>query len=345
MNVMNDSLINSNQLLRAINERLNFKSLTNDNGLIQLTLDGLMGQGTIEQITFNNKLSATNFNIHLYEDLEIKIPKDNNDNLYFFYNLEGICYHSFDNTEKFSKIDELKTIAVASSKNGYNILIIKKGVQFNCNLLTISREVYIKNFECKLKPVDAKLNRLNSIFDALKDHLFDCNYDLKITEQLRLIKSLSFSETISPRLQMQSRYQLILSYHIEQLYNETYNERAHSSITRSEIQKIRTITEYIIDNPGLNHSQNKLCTQFFISQSKLQHGFKSVHKTTVSNFTRKVRLGKAEELIRNSDLNISEVVYTVGFTSRSYFSKIFKQKYGCNPTVYKSQFKYKLEVE
>ena len=32
----------------------------------------------------------------------------------------------------------------------------------------------------------------------------------------------------------------------------------------------------------------------------------------------------AEELIKTTDLNISEIVYTVGLTSRSYFCKIFK---------------------
>ena len=156
---------------------------------------------------------------------------------------------------------------------------------------------------------------------------------------MRCINNILLSESVSTRVQLQSRYQLILSQHIECLYSETYEERENANISRSEIQKIRTITEHIIDNPGLNHSQDKLCSQFFVSQSKLQNGFKEVHKTTVSNFTRKVRLDKAKELLQSSDLNVSEIVYTVGFTSRSYFSKIFKLEFGCNPTAYKSRYK------
>ncbi|WP_051229712.1 helix-turn-helix domain-containing protein [Psychroserpens burtonensis] len=121
------------------------------------------------------------------------------------------------------------------------------------------------------------------------------------------------------------------------MYTETFNKEDCYNISQSQIQKIRIITNHIIDNPGLNHSQDELCSQFFISQSKLQFGFKEIHKTTVSNFTRNVRLEKSEELLCNSELNISEIVYTVGFTSRSYFSKIFKLKYGCNPTAYKQR--------
>jgi AraC-like DNA-binding protein len=60
-----------------------------------------------------------------------------------------------------------------------------------------------------------------------------------------------------------------------------------------------------------------------------------MHGRTVSDFVRNVRLEKAEDLIKNTDLNISEVVYSIGLTSRSYFCKIFKKKYDCSPKEYK----------
>ncbi|MDX1471934.1 MAG: AraC family transcriptional regulator, partial [Flavobacteriaceae bacterium] len=37
--------------------------------------------------------------------------------------------------------------------------------------------------------------------------------------------------------------------------------------------------------------------------------------------------------------NISEVVYMIGYSSRSYFSKIFKNKYGISPSKYVIQLK------
>jgi AraC-like DNA-binding protein len=60
-----------------------------------------------------------------------------------------------------------------------------------------------------------------------------------------------------------------------------------------------------------------------------------MHGRTVTDYIREVRIQKSEELIKNTDLNISEVVYSIGFTSRSYFSKIFKKKYNCSPKQYK----------
>ena len=327
---------NSNVLISTLQSALKFDEKTTHEGINEMFLKCDSGFGQIDHITFENGLTALNFDINPSEDLILKIPNNNHHILHFFYALEGICYHSFDSSEKFSKVDELKTVAVASSRYQQNIIIIKKGISFKGNLITIDKDDYTYNFEYKNASERQKLLELHTIFDMLRDYLFECAHDLKIAEQLRYIQSLKVSDSVSFLLQLQARYQVILSHHIEQLYNETYKERNNTKISRSEIQKIKAVTEHIVDNPGSDHCQDKLCSQFFISQSKLQYGFREIHNTTVSNFTRKVRLDKAKDLLLNSDLNVSEIVYTVGFTSRSYFSKIFKLQFGCNPSAYKS---------
>ena len=40
---------------------------------------------------------------------------------------------------------------------------------------------------------------------------------------------------------------------------------------------------------------------------------------------------KAKELIENTGLNITEITYSIGINSRSYFSKLFKEKYKLTP--------------
>ena len=64
-----------------------------------------------------------------------------------------------------------------------------------------------------------------------------------------------------------------------------------------------------------------------------------MHNRTVTDYIRNVRVEVAEELIKNTDLNISEIVYSIGLTSRSYFSKIFKEKYNCSPKYYQENQK------
>jgi AraC-like DNA-binding protein len=42
-------------------------------------------------------------------------------------------------------------------------------------------------------------------------------------------------------------------------------------------------------------------------------------------------------MLKNTDLNISQIVYSIGFSSRSYFSKIFKEKYDISPNKLKKE--------
>lgn len=58
----------------------------------------------------------------------------------------------------------------------------------------------------------------------------------------------------------------------------------------------------------------------------MQEGFKLLHGLTTCDYVKSVRLKKSEELISTTDLTVYEIVYSLGLSSRSYFSKIFKEK-------------------
>ena len=55
---------------------------------------------------------------------------------------------------------------------------------------------------------------------------------------------------------------------------------------------------------------------------------------------RDVRLAKAEEALRNTTYTISEIAYLCGFASLSTFSKVFKEKYGDNPSTYRKMVEF-----
>jgi AraC-like DNA-binding protein len=89
---------------------------------------------------------------------------------------------------------------------------------------------------------------------------------------------------------------------------------------------------------------DKLSLESGLSQAKLQEGFKLLYARTVTEYIRHARLEAARDYLSNSDMNISQVVYTIGFSSRSYFSKIFKNKYGISPSEFHANVKQNLEM-
>ena len=72
------------------------------------------------------------------------------------------------------------------------------------------------------------------------------------------------------------------------------------------------------------------------------HGYALFKKHLGESFSirlRKVRLTNAEEALKNTSASISEIAYLCGFASLSTFSKVFKAKYGRNPTTYRRNWK------
>lgn len=49
-----------------------------------------------------------------------------------------------------------------------------------------------------------------------------------------------------------------------------------------------------------------------------------------------LRVSKSEELLRNSTLSILDIALEVGFSSVSYYNRVFKKVKNCTPTVYRS---------
>lgn len=110
-------------------------------------------------------------------------------------------------------------------------------------------------------------------------------------------------------------------------------------LSRAEMRALNSVFEYIGNHPELNFSIDILCKKTGLSPSKLQDGFKRIHGRTVIDYIRHVRLEKSMELLKTTDMNISQIVYSIGLTSRSYFSKIFKNKYKFSPKVLQERFR------
>ncbi len=71
-----------------------------------------------------------------------------------------------------------------------------------------------------------------------------------------------------------------------------------------------------------------------ISHSNLYRKIKGLTDQSLNEFVRFVRLQRAEQLLASGKLSVSEVMFQVGFTNHSYFSKCFKQLYLVTPKNY-----------
>ncbi len=102
------------------------------------------------------------------------------------------------------------------------------------------------------------------------------------------------------------------------------------------ILKVRAVIEANIDNYDLDI--NFLCTKLFVSRAQLHRKVKFLTGGSTTKFIKKVRLEKASNLLKETDLNITEIAYKTGFAVK-YFSKVFGEEHGCSPSEYRKNLK------
>lgn len=69
-----------------------------------------------------------------------------------------------------------------------------------------------------------------------------------------------------------------------------------------------------------------------IGRTQLYNKLKALTGYSSTEFINSVRLNKAKELLETGKGNVSEVAFEVGYNSISYFSKLFKEKFGYSPS-------------
>jgi len=97
------------------------------------------------------------------------------------------------------------------------------------------------------------------------------------------------------------------------------------------LKDFRTIIEKHIDNSGI--SIDDIAAELKVSRAQLFRKIKAQSGSTPNELLQSTRLEKARQLLQAGDRNISEIAYAVGFTSPSYFSKCYKDRFGSAPSV------------
>ncbi len=71
--------------------------------------------------------------------------------------------------------------------------------------------------------------------------------------------------------------------------------------------------------------------QFGINEFKLKSIFKQVYGITVMRYLRKCRMDRAQDMLVNTDLEIKEIAFLIGFKYAHHFSKVYQAHFHVLP--------------
>ena len=156
-----------------------------------------------------------------------------------------------------------------------------------------------------------------------------------ISKQLHEIEGLSLFQKVISLLNMLQEISLSDEYE--------YVSGTVISHTDQDQEMINRIFEF-----SMNHFKRKitleevagLCNK---SISAFSHYFKKVTKTNYINFLTQIRIKHACELLKSTDLSITEICFESGFQNWANFSKHFKTCCGTSPSKYRASINLDLQ--
>jgi AraC-like DNA-binding protein len=108
-------------------------------------------------------------------------------------------------------------------------------------------------------------------------------------------------------------------------------------LKRKERRSIAEVIEENIFNPV---SLNDLAYLSGRSLSTFKREFKEIYNTSPLQWIRNRRLDRARELLTHSPLSVTDICFTTGFENTAHFSKVFKERFGVSPSLFKQTLRF-----
>lgn len=183
---------------------------------------------------------------------------------------------------------------------------------------------------------------------------------LETSNHQKVIKADVISTTFIPELlyeitkEFQTEafgYELAIQNHIGRIFlwilryfHETSSEFMQSDLTDLElIRRLQPSLDYVLENFNEEIKATHMAELCNMSSSYFSRTFNSQMKMNFNEYVNYVRIMEAEKLLVSTTMNITEISNSVGFSTTSYFIKLFKEYKKISPKQFRKEFVILLE--
>ncbi len=205
--------------------------------------------------------------------------------------------------------------------------------------------VIIIGFECdceklnifSTKPFDLSSAHIKILTEIIKEghSVFLPPYDVPDLKDMKKRKNFQFGADQMLKLKLEMfLIELIRSVEIS----------SYSVTSTVSDKKTEDICAYLNEHYKEKITLDNLCFLFGTNKTTICNNFKNAYGDTIIGYINKLRIKKAKSLMREGDLNLTQLSAATGFSSIHYFSKTFKAIDGHSPSQYIKLIKSKLDI-
>lgn len=310
--------------------------LKKDGGELTIDLPEKLGQGFIRGTSFSSGVGIIEYNVTFYKDVKIHFTINQTHPLKFIFCSEGRVNHTFEENEETHTIDTYQNVIVSSSGHNGHILYFKANQTSHVFSLEIIRAEFNKRKNFGYKDLDPQLVQLFKDDVARELFFYQGNYSIQAADIVEAIAKKEHTGFLR-FIYLEGKVYEMLTKQISQFIDDQQNGNMSTLLRRSDVEKVKRAIEVINEDLNRNYSVDELAKEVGTNVNKLQEGFKYMLNLTVNKYVQQVKLEAAKKMLSDSNHNISQIVSQIGLNNRSYFSKIFKEKYGVSPKYFLNQ--------
>lgn len=303
------------------------------NGTSQLILNGKIGEGTITSYDISPELACLVYDATFFKEIRFEKDEAQMNPVYFLYCLEGYYYHKFSEDDDVKKLSRLQNVVVASGKNTKNIVVLPANVKLKMTVIFILKDKLKKSKKINRSLLIPALKYAVGLIDSEDKYKYFGNINIRASRFAEILINNKRKDAIG-RLTTEAAILNLLKAQIEIFAENTSEDSEKMPLSEKEMSTVVDMVSYISSHLTEKITIQKLYQYTGLSPQKLQLATQFLYGESLNSFIRTIRLEYAKDLLTTTDKNISEVLFEVGFSSRGYFSKIFKERFGVLPNEY-----------
>lgn len=299
-----------------------------------------LGSGFIKCTLFSNGISVLELDCLLKKQLIIEYQKELVHPLKLLFNRETTVLHQFQEIEDVNEIHKLESAILSSTPQNNHIFTLPAKQPICFISLEINRKLFEEKITGYIEEMHEDLMRLFRDLNGTNLFYHKDYYSLDTAKFLEEFSECELDDFMKP-VYLEGKAYEILSHQLQQYIDDLNKDGDRKILRQVTIEKVEKASEFIKKELSQVDNIVVLSKKVGLNQNTLQLGFKRLYKLSVSEYIRNARIEKAKELLETTDFNITEICYKIGINSRSYFSKLFKEKYGQSPKKYYNQLRVK----
>lgn len=220
-------------------------------------------------------------------------------------------------------------------------------------LLTVGDLLFIRDFDAHeyIPPKDKPFDFINLTFEAktlsgLKEYLGDSfDFDRLLTMPQPPIVSLSQRETIRLSQKLSdlnmgtvTEKKIKLKQLLLELFTGYFREEKQSGVKvplwlESLCEKMKKHENFMQGTERMFEISDK-------SREHIARSMKKYYGVTPSDYVTELRLSYAANMLRFSNLSVTDICFECGFTNISWFYAQFKRRFNLSPSRYREKYQY-----